>query len=65
MSNTVLSTCSPFKLALVQIGAGADKSKNLSHARDKIIEASKNGAQIVVLPVCSMNPLKLIIVINN
>ncbi|KAG2190142.1 hypothetical protein INT46_005187 [Mucor plumbeus] len=56
MSNTVLSTCSPFKLALVQIGAGADKSKNLSHARDKIIEASKNGAQIVVLPECFNSP---------
>lgn len=51
MSNTVLSSCSPFKLALVQIGAGADKSKNLSHAREKIMEASQNGAQVVVLPV--------------
>lgn len=51
MSNTVLSSCSPFKLALVQIGAEADKSKNLNHAREKIMEASKNGAQVVVLPV--------------
>lgn len=54
MSNTVLSSCSPFKLALVQIGAGADKAKNLSHAREKIMEASKNGAQVVVLPVTYM-----------
>ncbi|CAO3654103.1 unnamed protein product [Mucor hiemalis] len=47
----VLSPSSPFKLALVQLGGlGADKSKNLAHTREKIFEAAKNGANVVVLP---------------
>ncbi|KAI8641757.1 carbon-nitrogen hydrolase [Parasitella parasitica] len=56
MSEAVLSACSPFKLALIQIGAGADKSKNLRHTHEKIMEASKNGAQVVVLPECFNSP---------
>jgi omega-amidase len=49
---SVLSTASPFKLALVQLGGvGADKTKNLVHTREKILEAAKNGAHVVVLPV--------------
>ncbi|KAI7900761.1 carbon-nitrogen hydrolase [Cokeromyces recurvatus] len=55
MSN-VLASSSLFKLALVQIGAGFDKSKNLSHAKAKILEAAKNGAQVVVLPECFNSP---------
>ncbi|KAI9478787.1 MAG: carbon-nitrogen hydrolase [Benjaminiella poitrasii] len=55
MSN-VLAPSSPFKLALVQIGAGADKPKNLLHAKSKILEAAKNGAQVVVLPECFNSP---------
>jgi hypothetical protein len=42
---------SRFKLALVQLAVTGDKEKNLKHARDKVLEASKNGANIVVLPV--------------
>lgn len=50
--STVLSPASPFKLALVQLGGvGADKTKNLAHTREKILEAANNGAQVVVLPV--------------
>lgn len=32
-------------------GVGADKTKNLAHTREKILEAANNGAQVVVLPV--------------
>ncbi|CEP16397.1 hypothetical protein [Parasitella parasitica] len=56
MSNAILSSCSAFKLALVQISIGSDKSKNLERTREKIIEASRNGAQVVVLPECFNSP---------
>ncbi|KAK3049311.1 Omega-amidase nit3 [Extremus antarcticus] len=44
------------KLALVQLAAGADKSANLSKARSKVLEATSNGANIVVLPECFNSP---------
>jgi len=46
----------PVKLALIQLAAGADKAANLSHARSKILEATSNGAKIVVLPECFNSP---------
>lgn len=46
----------PVKLALIQLASGADKAKNLSHARDKVIEAVAAGANIVVLPECFNSP---------
>ncbi|KAK4984447.1 Omega-amidase nit3 [Elasticomyces elasticus] len=46
----------PLKLALVQLATGADKSVNLSHARSKVLEATSNGANIVVLPECFNSP---------
>nr|POE80065.1 hydrolase c26a3.11 [Quercus suber] len=46
----------PLKLALVQLAAGADKTANLAHARAKVLEASSNGANIVVLPECFNSP---------
>lgn len=50
--SSVLSPAKPFKLALVQLGnVTADKTKNLAHTREKILEAAKNGANVVVLPV--------------
>ncbi|OIW31236.1 carbon-nitrogen hydrolase [Coniochaeta ligniaria NRRL 30616] len=44
------------KLALVQLANGADKPRNLLHARAKVLEASKAGAKIIVLPECFNSP---------
>lgn len=44
------------KLALVQLACTADKAHNLSHARTKVLEATKRGAKIVVLPECFNSP---------
>lgn len=46
----------PAKLALIQLATGSSKSANLSHARNKVLEASKNGAKIIVLPECFNSP---------
>lgn len=35
---------------------GADKSANLLHARSKVLEASKAGASLIVLPECFNSP---------
>ena len=40
-------TGKPFKLALIQLSVGLNKSKNLSRAAQKIEEAAKNGAQVI------------------
>ncbi|OBZ84358.1 Hydrolase C26A3.11 [Choanephora cucurbitarum] len=54
---SVLSPASSFKLALIQLGGvGPEVTKNLTHAREKIFEAAKNGAQVVVLPECFNSP---------
>lgn len=44
------------KLALIQLASTADKAHNLSHARNKVLEATKQGAKIVVLPECFNSP---------
>ncbi|KAF2268291.1 carbon-nitrogen hydrolase [Lojkania enalia] len=44
------------KLALIQLACTADKAHNLSHARSKVLEATKAGAKIVVLPECFNSP---------
>ncbi|TVY92356.1 Hydrolase [Lachnellula willkommii] len=46
----------PVKLALIQLASGADKSGNLSHARDKVLSAASAGANIIVLPECFNSP---------
>ncbi|KAK8139566.1 carbon-nitrogen hydrolase [Apiospora sp. TS-2023a] len=40
----------PVKLACIQLASGPDKAANLSHARDKVLEAARDGAKIIVLP---------------
>lgn len=50
-SMSVLAPASKFKLALIQLLGSPDKSANLARARDKVLEAAKNGANVVVLPV--------------
>ncbi|KAF2174914.1 carbon-nitrogen hydrolase [Zopfia rhizophila CBS 207.26] len=44
------------KLALIQLACTADKAHNLKHARSKVLEATKAGAKIVVLPECFNSP---------
>ncbi|KAI0406469.1 carbon-nitrogen hydrolase [Xylaria palmicola] len=46
----------PIKLACVQLASGPDKAANLSHARDKVLEAARGGAKLVVLPECFNSP---------
>ncbi|KAL2418601.1 Hydrolase C26A3.11 [Exophiala dermatitidis] len=43
-------------LACVQLLVGPDKAQNLSRARIKVLEASRAGARIVVLPECFNSP---------
>ncbi|BGP16567.1 Omega-amidase nit3 [Rhodosporidiobolus nylandii] len=47
-----------FRLALCQLAQpdAADKAANLTHAKDKIAEAVKGGAQVVVLPEIFNSP---------
>ena len=46
----------PVKLALIQLATGANKAHNLSAARSKVLEASRAGARIIVLPECFNSP---------
>ncbi|KAF2233859.1 carbon-nitrogen hydrolase [Viridothelium virens] len=46
----------PLKLALVQLATGADKTANLNRARSKVLEATGQGANVVVLPECFNSP---------
>jgi len=47
---------SKFKLALIQLSVGANKSDNLIRAANKISEAVEKGANIVSLPECFNSP---------
>ena len=46
---------SKFKLALIQLSVGANKSDNLTRAANKVAEAVGKGANIVSLPGASRN----------
>ncbi|KAI4216509.1 MAG: hypothetical protein LQ351_000998 [Letrouitia transgressa] len=46
----------PLKLALIQLATGSDKKANLSRARSRVLEASRSGASLIVLPECFNSP---------
>lgn len=46
----------PVKLALIQLSTTSSKTQNLSSARSKVLEASRAGAKIIVLPECFNSP---------
>ncbi|RYP74094.1 hypothetical protein DL770_007654 [Monosporascus sp. CRB-9-2] len=46
----------PVKLACVQLASGRDKAANLARAREKVLEAARGGAKIIVLPECFNSP---------
>lgn len=57
MNNSrILKMGSKFKLALIQLSVGANKSDNLIRAANKISEAVEKGANIVSLPECFNSP---------
>ncbi|RUS22151.1 omega-amidase NIT2-like protein [Endogone sp. FLAS-F59071] len=45
-----------FKLALVQLSVSANKEENLENAHQLVVEAARNGANVVVLPECFNSP---------
>ena len=47
---------SSFRLALVQLAVGKNKTANIKRAAEKVSEASRNGAQVVSLPECFNSP---------
>ena len=51
LDSDMAAQASVFRIALVQLAVGADKATNLSRATEKVREASKNGANVVALPV--------------
>ena len=40
-----------FKLALIQLSVGANKATNLSRAVEKVEEAAKKGAQVLLIKI--------------
>ncbi|KAI9682860.1 MAG: hypothetical protein M1829_006294 [Trizodia sp. TS-e1964] len=46
----------PLKMALIQLASGPNKAQNLTHTRNKVVEAAKAGAKLIVLPECFNSP---------
>ncbi|KAI9315643.1 carbon-nitrogen hydrolase [Dichotomocladium elegans] len=55
MASTI-APASKFKIALIQFGGSLNKDANLEKAREKVIEAAKHGANVIVLPECFNSP---------
>ncbi|KAJ3054566.1 hypothetical protein HK097_001450 [Rhizophlyctis rosea] len=51
-----MSKAKSFNLALVQLSVTANKEINLHNARNKVLQAAQNGANVVVLPECFNSP---------
>jgi len=51
-----MNVANRFKLALVQLSVGANKTENIGRAALKISEAAQNGAQVISLPECFNSP---------
>ncbi|CAG8615799.1 5280_t:CDS:10 [Paraglomus occultum] len=45
-----------FKIACIQLAVGFNKRTNLDRAKGKILEAAREGANVVVLPECFNSP---------
>jgi len=52
----ITTSSKTFKLALIQLSVGINKTANLTRATEKIEEAAKNGAQVISLPECFNSP---------
>ena len=62
MSSSAAPTFKKFNIALIQLGqVGADKSRNLAHAKEMILKAAAGDANshivpdLIVLPVCEQD----------
>ncbi|KRX20335.1 Omega-amidase NIT2 [Trichinella nelsoni] len=55
-SEAVEQMFTSFRLALIQNLVSADKNENLLRIGEKIAEAARNGAKLVVLPECFNSP---------
>jgi predicted amidohydrolase len=51
-----MSTKRFLKIALLQLKGSSNKTENLLRAKSKILEASSNGAELIVLPECFQSP---------
>ena len=54
---SISTSSKTFKLALIQLSVGINKTANLSRATEKIEEAAKNGAQVRFNPPLPNHPI--------